>query len=112
MLSRECPGSVISYADRRWSRGNLYHKMGFRLDGVTRPGFSYYNIKNKTIHNRMQFQKQFLKEMPGYDENLKEYEIMQLNGYDRIWDAGQLRFVLGKKIDDLTSGCLENDCHS
>lgn len=68
--------------------------MGFQLDGVTKPSFSYYNIKDKTLHNRMSFQKKKLDEMPGYDSTMTEYEIMQLNGYDRIWDAGQLRFIL------------------
>ncbi len=31
--------------------------------------------------------------MPGFDAELSEYEIMQINGYDRIWDAGQSRWV-------------------
>jgi len=87
-------GSIISYADKRYSDGGLYHKLGFRLDGETQPSFMYVRIKNSQTYNRMKFQKQYLKDVPGYDENLTEYEIMQLNGYDRIWDAGQYRFVL------------------
>ena len=91
---REYSGSIISYADRRWSVGNLYKKLGFRLDGITKPSFAYYHINRQTLHNRMSFQKKMLKGMCGYSEDLSEYEIMQLNGFDRIWDAGQLRFVL------------------
>ena len=28
---------VISYADRCWSKGNLYEKLGFIKDGITKP---------------------------------------------------------------------------
>jgi predicted nucleic acid-binding Zn-ribbon protein len=92
---REHSGSIISYADRRWSKGKLYSTLGFTLDGVTRPSFSYYHLGRKELHSRMAFQKKHLTGLPGYSPDLKEYEIMQLNGYDRLWDAGQYRFVLG-----------------
>jgi len=87
-------GSIISYADKRYSTGNLYKQLGFKLDGETQPSFMYVNIKNNQTYNRMKFQKQYLKGMPHYSPTLTEYEIMQLNGYDRIWDAGQYRFIL------------------
>lgn len=91
---KEYSGSIISYADKRYSNGNLYDKIGFNLDGHTDPSFCYVNLKNGLIYNRMKFQKQYLLNMPHYDKNLTEYEIMVLNGYDRIWDCGQYRFVL------------------
>jgi hypothetical protein len=94
VFRKENVGSIISYADRRWSCGNLYKKLGFRLDGLTKPSFSYYHLGEKKIYSRLKFQKHKLSGMPGYSPDLKEYEIMQLNGYDRIWDAGQYRFVL------------------
>lgn len=92
-------GSIISYADRRYSNGNLYKKTGFILDGVTEPGYVYYNIKTKEVFSRVKFQKHKLKNMPGYSPELSEYDIMKLNGYDRIWDAGQYRFVLRENND-------------
>lgn len=87
-------GPIISYADRRWSVGGLYEKLGFELDGVSEPSFCYFHIASGKVYNRMKFQKKKLTVMPGYSEDLKEYEIMQMNGYDRVWDAGQYRFVL------------------
>jgi predicted nucleic acid-binding Zn-ribbon protein len=86
--------SIISYADRRWSRGKLYEVLGFRLDGITQPSFSYVHINKKEVYNRMNFQKKNLKNMEHYSDSLTEYEIMGKNGYDRIWDAGQRRYVL------------------
>ena len=88
------PGSIVTYADKRYSEGEMYDAIGFRLDGETQPSFSYFNIRNNQLYNRMNFQKQFLKNMPGYSDSLTEYEVMQLNGYDRIWDAGQYRYVM------------------
>lgn len=87
-------GSIISYADKRHSDGGLYKSLGFRLDGETDPSFMYFHIGSCQLYNRMNFQKKSLVNMPNYSEHLTEYEIMQLNGYDRIWDAGQYRFVL------------------
>jgi phage FluMu protein Com len=89
-------GSIVTYADKRHSEGGMYRKIGFTLDGETKPSFMYFNIKNNKLYNRMKFQKKKLKEMPFYDEKLTEYEIMQLNGFDRIWDAGQYRFILSE----------------
>jgi hypothetical protein len=88
------PGTIISYADRRWSQGKLYYILGFNLDKVTEPSYHYYNVSTHAFHNRLKFQKYKLKDMPYYDEKLTEEEIMMLNGYDRVWDAGQMRFVL------------------
>lgn len=87
-------GSIITYADRRFSNGNMYSKLGFKLDGVVPPGFLYYDLQYKTTCHRMKFQRHKLKNLPHYDEKLSAYEIMRLNGFDRIWNAGNLRFVL------------------
>lgn len=87
-------GSIVSYADRRWSNGDLYQKLGFKLDCVTTPGYFYYNIKTKEILQRMKCQKHKLINLPGYNPALSEKEIMLRNNFIRVWDAGHLRFVL------------------
>ena len=87
--------SIISYADLRWSEGNLYKKLGFDNIGKTLP--NYWYLKNETIykrHHRYGFQKGLLKEkLKNFDDTLSEWENMQNNGYDRIWDCGHLKFV-------------------
>jgi hypothetical protein len=87
-------GSVLSYADRKWSNGNLYKQLGFQFDGNTDQSYFYYNIKNKTIHHRMNFQKHKMTTMPFYAKDLSEYEIMKFNGYDRVWAVGNSRWIL------------------
>lgn len=84
---------IISYSDRRWFTGKMYEMLGFKFLHRTNPGYFYYNIKNKTVHNRMKFQKHKLKEMLCYLEELSEYDIMKKNGYDRVWNAGNNVYV-------------------
>ena len=43
----------------------------------------------------MKYQKHKLRNiMPIYDSAKSEWENMKLNGYDRIWDCGTLKFEL------------------
>ena len=85
-------GNIISYADQRWSVGNLYKQLGFNLVGKTNPGYIYYHIKNKNTLHRSNCQKNKLKKMPFYSDELTEYEIMKLNGFERIWNSGNFVF--------------------
>ena len=87
------PSSIITYADRRYSNGNLYRRLGFEFDGFTSPNF--YILKDYIIReNRIKFQKHKLKDkLINFDPDLSAWENMQLNGYDRIWDCGNYRFV-------------------
>lgn len=84
-------GSIISYANRRWSLGNVYEKCGFKLINTTKPAYFYY--KGSIIYNRVRFQKHKLKNMEHYSSDKTEQEIMKLNGYKRIWDCGQLVYI-------------------
>lgn len=87
-------GSIISYADRRWSVGKLYENLGFQLNLDDQPGFDYYDTNKHALHSRFKFQKHKLVDMPFYDSDKTEYEIMLKNGYDRVWNSGQLRYIL------------------
>jgi len=88
------PKEIISYADRRWSNGNLYYKLGFKLDHISSPNYWYLNQHNflKRSH-RFNFRKDRLPLLlEKFDPQKTEWENMQNNGYDRIWDCGNLVF--------------------
>jgi hypothetical protein len=86
------PQSIITYADARYSNGNLYKKLGFELDGISEP--NYFYIDGEGLASRVQFQKHKLKDKLNYfNSDLTEWDNMQFNGYDRIWDCGNYRFV-------------------
>lgn len=90
------PSSIISYADRRWSDGNLYYKLGFTLKSKTQPNYWYVNRTHYLERMyRFNFRKSVLKDkLLIFDIKLTEWENMSINGYDRIWDCGHLKFEM------------------
>lgn len=85
-------GSIVSYADRRWSQGNVYKKLGFLQIGESPPGFFY--TKNGMLESRLKYQKHKLKRFVEYDESMSADDIMIKMGYSKIWDCGNLVFKL------------------
>jgi hypothetical protein len=81
------PNSIITYADRRWSNGNLYKKIGFKLLRKSKPGYWYF--KGQEFKHRSNFQKHKLENiLEKFDSNLGEVENMYANGWRRIFDSG------------------------
>ena len=88
------PSSIVSYSDRRYFDGQLYINLGFKFMGNTSPN-GYYIIDNyQTTQNRICWQKHKLKgKLKTFDVSLSEWENMKNNGYDRIWDCGNGKWV-------------------
>ncbi len=89
-LQNYAPDQIITYCDLRWGTGSLYTTLGFKLDKLTEPGYSYTN--RKVREGRLKYTKKNLVEM-GYNPTLTEEEIMASIGYVRIWDCGNYKFV-------------------
>lgn len=85
---------VTSYADRRWSIGNLYEKIGFTRISVTKP--SYFYIKDGHRENRFNYQKHDLVKA-GFDPSKTEHEIMLERKIYRIYDCGTIKYVYSCK---------------
>lgn len=83
------PNYVIAYADRRWSKGELYVKLGFTFVKNTIP--NYFYVKSGNRYNRFRFRKSELIKQ-GFDPSKTEREIMQDLGYLRIYDCGTKKF--------------------
>lgn len=81
-------GSIISYADRRWSEGNLYLQLGMTEKSPSPP--SYFYTKGGFRINRVSAQKHKLKDLLGdvFDSSLTEKENMKNAGYYRVYDCG------------------------
>ena len=86
------PVKIISYADRRWSQGELYKKLGFNYVSSTKPNY-WYTKNYKTREHRFNYRKNILVSK-GYDVNKTEFEIMDSLGYGKIWDCGSFKFEL------------------
>lgn len=84
------PMSVVSYADRRWSNGNLYEKLGFTFSHYSKPNY-FYVIDNKR-RNRFNFRKSILSSKYNCPSNLSEKEFCRLQKWYRIYDCGTFCF--------------------
>lgn len=91
------PKSIVTYADRRYSDGSFYETIGFDFIHVSDPNYFYWKSNNplfsNTMYSRNRFQKHKLKNiLENFDASKSEWENMQMNGFDRIWDSGNYVF--------------------
>jgi len=87
------PESILSYADRSWSQGNVYLKLGFNLVSITKPNYHYIIERQKKY--RFNYAKYKLINQ-GFDCNKTEHEIMLERKMYRIYDSGSLKFIWTK----------------
>lgn len=92
-IEHQCP--IYTFADLRYSVGNVYQQLGFQKLKITRPGYFYYK---HTFHilSRQQCQKHKLRKLLGdkFDVNLSESQNMFKNGFRRVWTAGNILYML------------------
>ena len=88
------PKSIISYANRRWSQGNLYEKLGFTFINNTPPNYWYFKPNENKLYSRTIFQKHKLsKILSNFDIKLSESENMFNHGYRKIYDSGNKVYI-------------------
>ena len=90
-------GNIITYANRRFSQGNLYKQLGFTNMGCSAPNYWYVIDGNLVSRNRCQKHK--LKKILGdkFNSELSESENMLSAGYHRIFDCGNMVFAYERK---------------
>lgn len=88
------PQKITSYADKRWSAGNLYKTLGFDRLKDSKPNYWYFYKNNKTkLYHRFKFRKSELPRLlDNFDPKLTEWENMINNDWNRIWDCGNMVF--------------------
>jgi hypothetical protein len=84
-------GTIVSYADRCYSDGNVYKKNGFSLVSINKPSYWYLVDHGKRKVSRTEFTKSKLKD---FDQSMSEKDIVGLLGINRIWNCGTLTFIL------------------
>ena len=84
--------SIISYVDKRYFDGKGYKD--WDLINETNPNY-FYTKEYLDRESRLKYQKHKLGILfpQIYEDNLTEWQIMQLAGYDRTWDCGNKVFV-------------------
>jgi hypothetical protein len=87
------PKKIYSFADRRWSAGNVYLELGFKPTKITHPSYWYFKQNSKDLLHKFGFRRKYLpKKLLFFDEKFSEWENMKNNGYDRVWDCGLIKF--------------------
>lgn len=87
---------IISFADQRWSDGNLYETTGFALDSILPPDYYYSPDGKHRLHKFNYRRKNLPKLLAHFDPALSETVNCNNNGILRIWDCGKRRYVLTK----------------
>jgi very-short-patch-repair endonuclease len=85
------PKEIISYADKRWSQGAVYEKLGFDFVHDSKP--SYFYVNNDKREYRFKYRKNILVK-EGFDANKTEHEIMLERKLYRIYDCGNKKYLL------------------
>lgn len=85
------PIKIETYSDNTISNGDLYYKLGFKYSHTSKPGYSY--VIDGIRSHRFNWSKQKLVNL-GYDINKTEEEIMSEEGYYRIYNAGNKKWIL------------------
>ena len=80
------PTRIISYADRDWSVGDLYYKLGFINIGYSKPDYKYI-IEKKRSH-KSKYKKSKL------NTSLTESKYMKEKKIKRIYDCGKIKFEM------------------
>ena len=91
-LTKYQPNSVITYADRRYSDGTFYEKIGFSKLRISKPNFWVFGNGIKGLSHRIAWQKHLLSKLNHFDNTISAWENMLNHGYDRVWDCGNYVF--------------------
>jgi hypothetical protein len=83
-IQRYKPKRVISYADRDWSVGDLYYKLGFERVSESLPDYKYV-IGGNRVH-KSRYKKSKTK------TELTESQYASENNLFRVYDCGKIKF--------------------
>jgi len=81
------PKKIIGYSDLRWSSGDFYHNLGFNKVKQLNPNYWYFKNNGQNLCRHLNFE-----QLEVYDPQKTEWENAQDNGWNRIWDCGNLVF--------------------
>jgi len=86
--------SIKTFADLALSDGDIYMKIGFKLDKTIPPDYRYVVggvRQHKFLYRKSRFESD---DSLFYDASMTEAELAKSNGLARIYDVGKLRFLM------------------
>lgn len=84
---------IVTFADLRWSEGDLYYKLGFEYNKFLPPDYSYIE-GDKRVH-KFNYRHKYLKnKLPNYDPSLSETQNTLNHNVYRIYNCGLIKFQI------------------
>ena len=84
---------LVTFADLRWSNGNLYTQTGWMEEKLLPPDY-YCSVDAVNREHKFNFRRSALpRRLQTFDPNLSERQNCDNNGVLRIWDCGKIRFA-------------------
>ena len=92
---------IKSFADRRWSsvlEENLYDKLGFKLESILKPDYSYVDETGHRLHKFLCRKDRLIKKYPnkGLNNIMTESEMCKILKFYKLWNCGLLKYVYHK----------------
>lgn len=85
--------TIKTYADKRYSDGNVYTINGFKHIHDSSPSYWYFHGREYKLYHRYNFAKHLLHtKLEIFDKEKTEIENMRNNNYYRVWDCGHCVF--------------------
>lgn len=72
-------GSILSYANRRFSTGNVYNTCGFVQTHTSEPSHTYYNSSTRDIFSRF--------------KGINNPDMLNADNLYKLWDCGNIVYV-------------------
>lgn len=87
-------GDITTFSDNEISEGDLYREAGFTRDAELRPDYTY--LVGGERRHKFGYRKTRFRSDPElkFKEGLTEKELADLNGLNRVWDSGKVRWRL------------------
>lgn len=91
---------VQTFSDNAVSNGDVYFKNGFTQVADIQPDYSYL-AQHRRVHKFNYRKARFKKDSSlVFEENLSESQLAAMNGIERIWDCGKVKWEM--KLKKLT----------
>lgn len=88
------PKSIITYADRRYSNGKLYKKIGFSQVLINKPTYTYFNQNKKIRYHRFNFRKDNIIKFGWFENDKSLNEILIEHQILKIYDSGNIKYEI------------------
>ena len=80
------PEYIVTFSDLRWNSGDVYQSLGFEF--LSMSSINYWYVDGTKRKHRYAFRKH-----SDEDQSKTEFELRDSQGWNRIWDCGNAKYI-------------------